>query len=278
MDPQTLNSPSRPHRRKRITLLVAVLLLGIWAVVMIYRMEIRAHYWAYALAQCETESEREPYLIRLAAVEEHALGALEGLIDHPDADVRGEALYLAGRLDHPEVTALLLEGLGDDDSANAWLAACHLARRCNEAPLLQELIRMCTPGSDRSWEYAAVTLGMSRDAEAVEAILGHADAATEPDQLAVWIDALRLARHDSGIAFLETLTDDDRPITMTPPSERHLPGLLASMKPYGQVEGLDAMSMTMISPSDRTVGSFAAEALEMLRNPATLPAIAPGAQ
>lgn len=273
MDPETLTtSPGEsPPRRRRATLVIAVLFVAAWLIVLVFRMELRSHYWAYRLAGATSEAQRRPYLVRLAAAEDHALGALAGLLDDPSPEVRGDAIYLLGKLDSLPADKLLFDVLEDESDANAWQAAVQLSRRIERKEIYAELSRRFETTSGRDWEYTAVTMGLSSHPDFLRALVRETEQADDPDRLAVLIDALRLARSNEARPILQRLLDDDRPVSITPPSERHILKMISSLGPELQEKGIDIRTLTPPPDAESTVADMARRALEMIESPPPAP-------
>jgi hypothetical protein len=268
MDPQTLNpSPAASARRRWKSLLIAVILISAWVLVIVFRMELRSYYWAQRLAHATGDAERKPYLVRLAAVEDHALGAIAGLLDDSSAEVRGDAIYLLGRLHTLGSDELLLDALGDASESNAWQAAVHLSRRMDREDVQSELEARFSATSGRVWEYTAITLGLSSRPDSIASLIRETEEADDPDRLAVLIDALRLSRDARATPVLNHLLDDERPVSITPPSERHILKALTSLGPELLQKGIDVRTLATATAPQRTVSDMARRALEMIENP-----------
>ena len=118
--------------------MLAVLVL-LWLLGMVFRMELRGQWWAYRLARAGAGADRQYYLVRLAAMGDESLGAVGRLLGDARAEVRSMGITVVHYCKGPAAGELLVGALGDADPEVAATAALELALRPEAAALVPRL-------------------------------------------------------------------------------------------------------------------------------------------
>ncbi len=125
-DQQSGEVPTAP-RSNRAFRLALVLLIGLFIVVLLQRQRLRAHYWAWKIAQSESLEERGRYLNALMSVGEPGIGAMGRLAADPDPDLRMLAVMAYRSLPRPAMIGGLRPMMADADVDVRESAALGLA-------------------------------------------------------------------------------------------------------------------------------------------------------
>jgi hypothetical protein len=124
-DPASPRHP--PAARSRWPSVAIVLLLCLFGLAMLYRNNLRAHWWATRLAAAEDLQSRAYYVASLTAVGDAACGAIHRLAKDPRPEVRSLAIPAMIRLSEKSRLAELDGLLGDADADVRESAATALA-------------------------------------------------------------------------------------------------------------------------------------------------------
>ncbi len=278
MDTEAL---SRVRRRGRIWTAVAIIaLVLLWAVVMFFRMEIRAHWWAYRLTRVESDHERNYYLACLAAVGNKSLGAVDRLLQNPRPEVREMGVIILEHCTPGVADKRLVALLSDENEDVAIRAALALASREDVSSLLRTL-RDCLlehpGGPDR---HAAVALQRIGGAEAEQALLDALPHATDPNLRAQIIDSLGMLGSEAAVPILTDMLADERQVTILPYSQRSALQALAARQQQLLNKGIDPQTVMDALQKETTVAAIAARSLRLITDapvdePPTQPAAYP---
>lgn len=146
--------------------LTLIFLIALFAVVVIQRDRIRAHWWAYRLAHDDSVSQRGYYLSCIAAVGTAGTGAIESLTQANDPDVRSLAIFALRNLAEDRGIPGLAHLLADADQDVREAAALGLAFK--NSPAATEALRTGSTNANPRIATAALT-GLAR-LETAEAI------------------------------------------------------------------------------------------------------------
>jgi len=263
--PESRESRIAASRRTRRRIVTAIAILtAVWGVVMLYRMEIRAHWWAYRLQNANSAEQRQYYFACLASIGDKSLTALPQLLNDPRAEVRLCGVQLLRWCPSEQARELLLAHIADESDKVSSRAALELARRpdCNEAiPILEDMIRTSKP---RAACMAVAAIERIGGPQAEAALLRQLDTADEPDQLAQVVDSLGMLASRPAIPALVGLLADERAISILPVSQRRIERVINEMQGQLTAQGIDPKAVLDATHSEATVASVAKRALRLI--------------
>ncbi|MBI4581469.1 MAG: HEAT repeat domain-containing protein, partial [Planctomycetes bacterium] len=249
-------------KRSRIVvnrpLVVILLLLAlIWLLVMVFRWELRAQWWAYQVTQAESREQREFYVTRLASIRNKSLHAVSTLIEHPSPEVRDAGVTVLRYCDDEEAAERLFGLLSDPSPDVAAAAATTLAWRSESARYVPRLAGWLQDRSSPRWG-VAVALGRLGGSLAEESLEEALAIPCEPDVRAQIIDSLGLLGCTRAVPLIIDALADDRPVETLPHSLQSAKRALEAVR--GQVPATsfdwDAAEQQVVAP--QTVAAVAA--------------------
>lgn len=271
------NPPARRTARKSITWIVIGGLIVGWTIVLYYRTEIRAHWWAHQYTRMDTADERAFYLIRLASLQDRAIPALGRLARDPREEVRAAAVRVLHHCPSVDGQRALLDFLDDASDLVAEQAAMELALRADKSSALPTLkswvLDEASPDRARRSAVALERIG-GPDAEIV--LLEALPVSREPNLVAQVIDSLAMLGSEKALPLIESHLTDGRRVEVLPASQRGLRRAVAAMSADLAAKGIDPRAMLSDLEETATVASIAWGAVEIIADPpATAPATAP---
>ena len=108
------NPPSGRRADRRMFVLIAAMVV-VWALILVCRNPIRAHWWTHRLAAADDPDQRLLYLQRLVALGPGGATAVEALLNDPDAAIRGLGVALVNHTRPRRARRLLVEMMTDPD-------------------------------------------------------------------------------------------------------------------------------------------------------------------
>ncbi len=272
-DPSPLSGSSdrRPPSRRRGFLIAITILLLIWVVAMLFRMQIRAQWWSYRLTQVQSQDERAFYVARLASIGDRSLAALPRVLNHPCDEVREAGITILHYCPDDRARVLLLERLHDRNEDVGARAALELSRRKDSdevMPMLRDVL--LNRGDPHTGIAAAVALERIGGPDA-EAILISALRQTEDANLrAQIIDSLGILGSRSAVPAITRCLSDDRPVTCLPASQRSAQRAIAALQGDLAGKGIDVPALLEANRRAATVSSTARRSIHLIT--ATMPA------
>lgn len=265
--PPSASVPPQPvsARTRKWTLIIIGLFVAIWCLAMLYRMEIRAYWWARQLARSTTPQEQSYYLVRLVSLKNKAKGAAVRLVRNPDPRIRELGIVVLGNCSGPQIESVLIELLNDADEHVGDAAALALtdSYRGGGAALLPRLEAILRAGG-RPARHAAVALQRVPGQQA-ESILADALSTTdEPDLVAQIVDSLGMMGSREAIPRMIARLDDGRPVQVAPYSERAAIRALRDAGSQLAARGLDSQALLAAMPRSRTVADVALRSLQII--------------
>jgi hypothetical protein len=263
-------SPADPvsNRTRRWTVIIAGLLIAVWCVAMLYRVEIRAHWWARQLARAGTLQEQNYYLLCLRSVRNSALGAATGLVRDANPRVRELGVMAMDGCSGPEVERLLVDLLGDssDDVADAAALSLTDPRRGGGLALIPSLSAMVVRDGSAG-RHAVVALQRIPGQQTELALVDALSRASDPDLTAQLLDSLGMIAGRQGVPRMIMLLDDRRPLRGLPYSERAVIRALSGARSQLMTKGLDQQNILAAMPRSRTVADVALRSLQIIAGP-----------
>ena len=241
-----------------------VILAAVWLLGMFYRMEIRAHWWAYRLQHVNSAEQRQYYFACLASAGDRSLPALPRLLNDPRADIRVLGVRVLRWCPSQQARDLLLARVTDESDTVSAQAALELTRRPNRfdiLPILAEIIRTTDPRSARMAVAAIERIGGSQ-AEAL--LLTQLPVTEDVDLLAQVIDSLGMLASRQAVPLLKKLLDDERTISILPISQQRAQQVIANVQGQLTAEGIDPQAVLDAAHSEQTIASVAARALRLI--------------
>jgi hypothetical protein len=271
-DNATPHAGAAPTPRRRIGFWIAVAaLVALWTVAMVFRWEIRAHWWVYRLAHAESSQKRDYYQACLASIAPRGADAPCNLIHHPDKDVRLRAVALLRRYAEamgsgPSTPVKCLHAMRadpDQDVRNAVAIALAFAAGPDH-PDTDSLVHALESAPEPAAAAAAFALERVGTPDAIVALLDAAADESRPAVRAQAIDSLGVLRADAAVPVLIEALDDDRPVPFPSGADRALQKALEALgsqpAPAALKQGFTPGAIE-IEPAPETISQTAARAL-----------------
>lgn len=244
-----MSAPSEKRADRRMALFIVALVL-LWGAAMVNRNQIRARWWAYRLARSQQLDVRTHYLALLVSLGEPSVIAASALLRHEDAAVRSYGLVILQHAPSDEAGALLVEATGDADADLREQAVLTLGRRKNVSAL-KSLAQ--SPDQTVACAAAASLASVGSD-QAIEILIQQV---RHDKRTAVRVQAIECLGELGAGQATEVLTaclDDPTLYAGTTASQRSAARAIGTLRP----------DLALEQPSPRTVGQFAAEALQRI--------------
>lgn len=256
--------PARGSRHRLVA--GVVLLVLVWAVVMLFRWELRAQWWAYQLARSDTPDQRAFYMTRLASIGNKSLNVLPRLVASDDAEIREAAICVLKYCSGARADELLIAMLADPDPENAGLAATTFAMKPAAAGMAVELrdkvALNAVPAA--SWG-TVVALGRLPGETADHALLDLTRLGQlPPDVKAQLIDSLGIRGCREALPYMTEAMNDDRPIDKLPFSLVSARRAIGALQADLAAKGADPAAAMSGLGEARTVSEVAARWVRML--------------
>jgi HEAT repeat protein len=243
---------------------VLLLLVGVWALAMFFRWEIRAQWWAWQATRAESRDARDYYVVRLASIRDKSLHALPMLIDDSRADVRESAITILRHCESARSADYLLDLLADEEPDVAGLAATALAWRRDARQHVPLLERILSHADDpRAWG-AAVALGRIGGLEAQSALCEALGRPGPPHVTAQVIDSLGLLGCREAVPLMMQARQDTRPISVLPHSQLSAQLAIRALQADLRSRGADPASALASASSPATVAGVAEHWIRLL--------------
>lgn len=257
-----IEAPTQASGRLRIGLLVLLAVVG-FALVVVFRWEIRAWWWARCLARSADATERIYYAACLGGAGEAALPAVEGLLDSSDAGVRSHAVAVLNNVDGDESLALLERACDDDEATIRESAVLGISFR--SSPGIVAILRRIADHTDEDTAMLATSrLGAIHSAETLEMLrelaVSHASAGVRAQaiqSLSAWPIA------DVGDVLVACLEDNTSYPSLTA-TERAAREILAGAAPELASRLDEQASGGVFGPVGESNGARAARVLQAL--------------
>lgn len=255
------------------------ILAALWVLVMVFRTDLRAHWWAYRITRAQTAEDRGFYAACLAAIGDRSLNALPQLLAHPDADTRALGVAVLQYCPSARARGMLLNMLGDHSNRVAVKTAMVLAQREDVALTLPELGAMLQGSDARKAATAAFVLQRIGGDEAERTLISALSTADDPNLRAQLIESLGLMASTRAESVLKDMLTDRRRVTRLPASQQSLQEGLSAVAAQLAEQGIDPGAVREATDPQPTVASCAARALQLIRaapmptdtNPSTSP-------
>jgi len=231
---------------------------------MLYRMEIRAQWWAYRLQNIESIEQRQYYFSCLASIGDTSLAALPRLLNDPRAEVRILGVRLLRWCPSKQAKDLLLTRITDECDEVVQQVAVELARRLDRSealPILEKMIQAADPNDTRKAVAALERIGGSK-AEAI--LLEQLEKTNDVDLLAQVIDSLGMLACQQAVSSIKKRLDDKRTISILPASQRRAQQVIAKVQGQLAAKGIDPQAVLDASHSEQTIASIATRALRLI--------------
>jgi HEAT repeat protein len=240
-------------------------LVSIWAVVMLNRNAIRAHYYGYRLARADNAATNIYYFSRLASLGDAAVGPAKRLLANDDANIRslGAAVLHTAKSDRSR--DLLLGALEDTDPEVRRVAVIGLALRHDQAAL-NPLIEMLAEPTEHPALGAASALERIGGDDAVAALLDATQSHPVTNVRAQAIDSLGWLRASAAIDTLIELLSDGTPVRIETAFDRDLRQTYVTARDGLQMQGVVVEPPTSLPAAGRTIADLAARALRRITN------------
>lgn len=254
---------ARRRSKRRIVSSIAIL-AAVWVLVMFYRMEIRARWWAYRLQHVDSVEQRQYYFSCLASVGDTSLTVLPRLLNDPRDEIRVVGVRLLHWCPNEQARDLLLTHVVDESDEVSAQVTLELARRQDRfeaLPVLEEMIQASDP---RSACMAVATIERIGGPQAEAILLKQLTTTDEVDLLAQVIDSLGMLGSRLAQPALVSLLDDKRAISVLPISQRRAKKAIAQVQGQLTAKGIDPQAVLNATHSEATVASVAARALSLI--------------
>jgi len=246
------------------TIIIIATMAMVWFVFMFYRMEIRAHWWAYRLRHAQTAAEKNYYTAGLAAIGDTSLSIIPSLLADESSEIRLRAIDILRYCPAAQGRLALLRALEDPDERVSLSAALTLARRIDGINALDSIEKMLR--SDRESTACAAVVAIERigGIKAESMLLQYLDVIQEPDLVAQIADSLGILGSQKALPQLKFLLGDHRPVTIPPASWRRAAEALSHLRNDMATRGLiaDTLPDGLAEPTD--VAAVAQRALHLI--------------
>lgn len=261
MDTQTLTR--RARWRVAVPLIAFVL---VWLALILFRWEIRTHWWAYRLTTVNTADERAYFVACLASAGPRSLDALERVLSDERSEIRRFGVDVLARCDEPRAGERLFEMLRDQDDDVAEAAATALGERPHApdycGPLWTLLVK--DEHDPPTARHAAVAL-QAIDHPAAHAMLFEALPYVEdPNVRAQIIESLSMLRVEEAVPAMKDMRSDERAVTVLPYNQRSALEAFAAQSGRPALGSDDDAELIRAAVADLTVRDVAIRALETL--------------
>jgi HEAT repeat protein len=157
---EQVSAGARRAANRRAVVVCAVMLV-LWLTAILFRNEIRAHWWVWQLARADADAERVGYFLKLASLGDRAVPAVLPLLDDADPGLRSIAVAVLHHAPGTEALSGLARASEDADADVRRSAMRGLALRPEEEAGALLRRRLAT-GDERTAMMAAHALGASR--------------------------------------------------------------------------------------------------------------------
>lgn len=259
------------HVRSPAAVIVLVFVL-IWILIMAFRWQLRAQWWAYQVTQAETPEQRLFYTARLASIRDKSLGAIAPLLtDHPDRDIRIVATDILRYCESGRAVDILLTMLDDRDPEVAGIAATMLAWRSDAREYLPTLEKLWMTDAASRWGLA-VAAGRIGGSAAEQFLMAQLGRDLQPHVKAQAIDSLGLLGSRAAVPLMKEALADHREIDVPPFSQISAMRAASALSVQLASQGIDPASATRATTNAPTVADVATRWIDLLDNsPATRP-------
>ena len=263
--PTPASTPTNSVPTKRFFWVYVAGLLLLWLLVIMFRMELRAQWWAYRLTRVTSTDDHQYYLTRLAAIGNKSLGPISRLLDDPRPEIRQSGMTILHYCSHPSVTELLVAKLSDPSPDMVAAAALELALRPKSRDLLPQLGTIALADDSASAWGACVALERFGGPDAISTLLQVLRQTTDADVRAQAIDSLGMLGSQEAVPTLKEMLTDQRPISRLPASQRSALRTIGALQQKLVTQGMDPQAMAEASQSQNTVASVAERSLRLIQ-------------
>jgi HEAT repeat protein len=262
-EPDSAQAAAQARRRKaanrRAVIIIAVMVL-LWLLVILFRNDIRAHWWAYRMSRTSSQEQRMSCFLRLASLKDRAVPAVLPLLNEPDAGVRSFAVAVLHHGTSEKALHGLVTASEDADSDVRRSAIQGLALR-GDPPALEALERLLREGDKRRAMMAANALGLVPAPDACRILMQAVTSHPRPGVRVEAIRALADARATEAVpALIGALTDLGVYEGMTEADTKAVAGFDAVAAQFMAREGLSELPAIKVKKR-HVVGECALEAL-----------------
>lgn len=233
-----------------------VVMVAVWAVVIGFRNQLRARWWAYRLVRAEQVEERTEYLRLLVSLGPTAVPVAEGLLGQTDPSMRSLAMPILHHAECDRAHRLLVDATNDHDEVIRQQAVLGL-RGYGDVPTLSRIARREDPAAACA---AVIGLASLASPQAIDVLIDLVPPKANHDGLAVRVQAiqslgqLEVAR---AAAALRACLDEQTVFEGMTAAEQSAAVALRMLHPDQDVA----------EPEPRTVAAFAAQALRSIAGP-----------
>jgi HEAT repeat protein len=259
-----LNRPGDRRSNRTAFGIVLMLMLILWLVVMVFRWELRARWWAYEVARCESAEDRDFYLTRLASIRDKSFNAVSELVNDDRPEIRSAGVTVLRYCEGRPAAVVLIRLLADPSPEVAVDAATALAQRRDAASYIPELRSRLLDNPGRSSWGTAIALGRIRRDEAEDALKTALARAADPDLKAQIIDSLGMAGCEEAVPMMIDSLTDDRPVQILPQSQQSAQRAINAVRPDFLARGADPDSALKAASTAPTVSAVAARWVRLL--------------
>lgn len=242
---------------------IVILLVG-WLLVMFYRMEIRAHWWAYRLQHADSVEQRQYYFSCLASGGDKSLAALPRLLDDPRAEIRVLGVRLLRWCPSERARDLLLTRVKDESDEVAMQVTLELAKRSDRFEAIPILEEMAQTADSRTACIAVAAIERIGGPQAEAVLLKQLTKTNDVDLLAQVIDSLGMLASREAVPTLVSLLDDQRAISTLPISQRRAQWAITKAQGQLTAKGIDPQDVLDATHCEATIASVAARALFLI--------------
>jgi hypothetical protein len=249
----------RKAANRRAGIIIAVMVL-LWLLVILFRNDIRAHWWAYRMARTANYDQRMSCFLRLASLKDRAVPAVLPLLNEPDAGARSFAVAVL----HHGTSKKALQGLitaSSDSDPNVRRSAIQGLAFRGDPPALEALERLLREDNERTAMMAANALGLVPTPDARRILM---EAVTSHPRPGVRVEAIRAladARATEAVsALIEALADLGVYEGVTEADTKAVAGFDAVAAQFMAREGLSELPAIEVKKR-HVVGECALEAL-----------------
>ncbi len=257
------HTPSTLAKLRQPYVVALLLLVVIWIVVMMFRWQLRAQWWAHQAIAADNAEQLDFYVTRLASIRDRSLRAVPALLDDERPEIRSAGITILRYCQSEAAAELLLKMVADDNPDVAASAATTLAWRHGSTRYVPRLEQMLNGTQNAGWG-AAVALGRINSPEAEQVLLKALATEVEPNVKAQLIDSLGIAGCEKAVPLMESALTDSRPIEITPHSQASAQRAIAALQGDLVAKGADPQQALKAVSTSRTVSAVAEYWLRLL--------------
>lgn len=270
--PAPLTPEAWPRRRVPLIAIILVMVAA-WSLVMIFRWELRAQWWAMQVTRVESQPERDFYITRLASIGDKSLRVLPALLNDSRPEIREAGVQILRYCEDERAGEYLIGQLRDPEPEVAMLAAGNLAWRPGASRYVS---RLCESLRSRKDDPAAwgiiVALGRIDGPEAEQALIEACEASRPPEIRAQAIDSLGMLGCKQAVPLVLEAMTDHRPLAVLPQSQLSARRAIGALGAQLAARGANPDQARASIATEPTVAGVAAHWYRLLTGMAVDPA------